>query len=231
MVSLKKEKLKISIFVDDSGVLCKNDDHFVYAGYIFLSDEDKNHAKRKFISLLSKIKKERRTTCELKASELPRKHKNALYNVMKNCESFHVYVPIKRVKPHILNSKRSITRFKDYALKRGIKEKMKQLIKSGLIDPSRVESIIINVDEQLTSTDGIYSFNESITEELLHGIYNFDYDKQFEPILFCNPKISTHFCDSSKNYLIQASDILANRVRASYAYNRIELRKIPNHKP
>ena len=47
---------KISIFIDDSGVFHSNHNYFVYAGFCFISDEDKISAKKRYRSLNTKIK-------------------------------------------------------------------------------------------------------------------------------------------------------------------------------
>ena len=83
---------KISIFIDDSGVFHSNHKYFVYAGFCFLSNEDKTAAKKKYRSLNSKIKKEKGIEGELKASTIEKKHKNALYKVLRNKISFSVTV-------------------------------------------------------------------------------------------------------------------------------------------
>lgn len=49
----------ITIYLDDSGVLDKNHPvpHFVYGGYVFLSLEEKEHAKRRYINVVKRLKK------------------------------------------------------------------------------------------------------------------------------------------------------------------------------
>ena len=44
-----------------------------------------------------------------------------------------------------------------------------------------------------------------------------------------NVTVDLRYCESNNNYLIQASDILANRIWASYATGNKELRNIGNH--
>ena len=86
------------------------------------------------------------------------------------------------------------------------------------------------IDQQHTSTDGYYTLSESISEELNHGIHNFNYGIFFAPLFKAPVKVSISFCDSSHNYLIQASDILANRIFTAYNYNLPKLTKdIPFH--
>src|SRR5690606_8345384 len=114
-------------------------------------------------------------------------------------------------------------------LKRAIKEKIIKLIKSGYVDPQKFVYLRIYIDEQLTATDGYYDLEGTIYEELVNGIINFDYNTFHTPILHGGAKIKIKFLDSKNNDLIQASDVLANRLRASFVYNNPELRRKPNH--
>ncbi len=66
-------------------------------------------------------------------------------------------------------------------------------------------------------------------EELRYGIVNFDYGIKHQHIFDANVKVNIEYCDSSCNYMIQASDILANRIWASYMTGNKDLRKIENH--
>ncbi len=86
------------------------------------------------------------------------------------------------------------------------------------------------MDEQATATDGFYSLKDSIFEELKKGIVNFDYGKFHEPLFTGKVKVNVSYCNSANNYLIQASDILANRLWTSFIKENKELRKIPNHR-
>jgi len=130
---------------------------------------------------------------------------------------------------YILSSSKSICRYKDYILKRTIKAKIKNLIDKGII--SRTEDICISIyiDEQLTATDGIYGLRETIKEELQYGIKNYNYDTFYPPLFAAQVDVQVEYCESKSNYMIQACDILANRIFASYKYDKPDLRKIPNH--
>ena len=222
---------ELYFFFDDSGVLHKNNpvQKFVYAGYVFTSREELDNAKRKYRSLVKNIQKALGTTDEIKSFGLTNKHKRALYNVLRNCESLSVVVDIGRVYDKILRSPKSICRFKDYIMKRVIKAKICKLIDQQKISPDAEISLKIFVDEQLTSTDGIYSLKETIKEEFQYGISNYDYGTFHNPIFNENVFVDVQYCDSKKNYMIQACDILANRIFSSYRDNKPNLRQIPNH--
>lgn len=222
---------EIFIFIDDSGVLHRNanDNIFVYAGYIFLSKKGKEAARNRYKELNKNIKQSISRNDELKGCNIENRHKRALFNVMRKEYSCHLKVDIDKIYDHILNNKNSIVRYKDYVLKLLIKKIISNFINNGMIDANKPLKLVISIDEQLTATDGIYDLKQSIHEELVYGIANFDYGKKFSPILYGGCDLTVSFCDSKNNYLVQASDILANRIFNSYRHNKPEWRKIKNH--
>lgn len=202
---------------------------FVYAGYVFESRETLDNAKREYRNLVKNIQRSLGRTDELKAFGLEAKHKRSLYNVLRQKESLGVIVDIEQIYESILESPRSICRYKDYILKRAIKSKVKCLIDQQVIDPSNDIFLDISIDEQLTATDGIYGLQESIKEELQFGINNYNYGMFHKPLFSANVYVQVKYCESRTNYMIQACDILANRIFCSYRSNKPELRKMPNH--
>lgn len=220
---------QLYFYIDDSGVLHTNEDYFIYAGYVFLNAEDKDIAKRKYKTLADNIGKKLKINNELKSAQLAPKHKRALYNVLKHEHSLCVCVHNKDVYDNIMNNKQSRHRYKDYILKRAIKQRIIKLIQLGYVNPQEFVSLKIHIDEQLTATDGYYDLESTIYEELVKGINNFDYNTFYPPILKGGAKIKIKFLDSKNDYLIQASDVLANRFRASYILHNPKLRRKPNH--
>ena len=222
---------KLYFFFDDSGVLHQNNptQKFVYAGYVFSSRKEMENAKRKYRSLAKNIQAKLGVTGELKAFGLDNKHKRALYNVLKDYESLSVVVDIGRIYDKILSSPKSICRYKDYILKRVIKKKIRDLIDQQKILPKDEITLRIFVDEQLTSTDGIYGLKETIKEELQYGIRNYDYGTFHNPLFSKEVFVEVQYCDSKSNYLIQACDILANRIFSSYRDNKPNLRQLSKH--
>ena len=222
---------ELYFFFDDSGTFHKNNPalKFIYAGYVFHSRAELDEAKRKYRKLVKDIQAKLKKQMELKASRLDNKHKRALYNVLKEYESLSVVVDISRIFDSILSSSKSICRYKDYILKRAIKKKIRDLIDRQKIFPNEEIRIYIFIDEQLTSTDGIYGLKETIKEEFQHGIRNYDYSTFHPPIFSEEVFVEVSYCNSKNNYMIQACDILANRIFASYRDNKPKLRQIPNH--
>lgn len=227
MVHISQE---VVFFFDDSGVLHKHEPsgYFVYAGYVFTDRKELESAKRKYIHANKTLKRALGRNDELKAANLESKHKRALFNSVKQYDSVAVVVDISRVYNHILADKKSICRYKDYILKRCVKNKLKNLITDGRISKDEDITISIFIDEQLTATNGYYDLRDSIKEELQFGIINFDYGIKHPHLFDSNVIVNIQYCDSSKNYLIQASDILANRIWTSYRTKKQSLRLIEN---
>lgn len=219
----------LNVFLDDSGVFSLgHNEYFVYAGYVFIGAEEKANANREYRTLSDKIRKEMNHSGELKAKHLVgTKHKRALVRVLKKYDNLACVVTIPSIRSSILNNKLSIHRYKDYALKIAIKRKLETLINAGYIDSTKETELNIFIDEQHTSTDGFYNLEESIREEFVNGIHNLDYGSYHPPLFTGNIKIKVKFCDSSCNYLIQASDILANRMHTSFNYDLPALRQLP----
>ena len=228
MIDISQE---VYFFFDDSGVLHRNESsgHFVYAGYVFTSRKELDIAKRKYINANKQIRRATQMNGELKASRLAAKHRRSLFNVLKQYQSISVEVNINKVYDHILANKKSICRYKDYILKRAVKSKLQDLIRQGVLNKDEDINIEICVDEQLTSTNGYYDLRDSIVEELQHGITNWDYGVTHQKVFNGRVTVSLKYCESKKNYLIQASDILANRIWHSYKESKPDLRSMPNH--
>ncbi|MCM0627478.1 DUF3800 domain-containing protein [Lysinibacillus sp. OL1_EC] len=219
----------IYIYLDDSGVFHRNDRYFVYGGYLFLDKKEKDTARRKYRKLSDQIKATIDGCVEVKSFGLAAKHRRALYNVMKPYESLSVCVNTRRINKDIMSEKKSIHRFKDYALKRCIKSKFMDLIRKGKIDPNEDVNLIICIDEQGTATNGYYDLKSSIYEEFIHGVHNFDYSVFHKPILYGNLMIDVSYKTSISDYLIQASDIIANTIWHSHTHSKHQLRNKTNH--
>ena len=222
---------KIHLFIDDSGRLDKNCKYFVYAGYCFIEDSSKNKAKSRYKKLVKEIAEKNNFDFELKASNLSnKKHKNALYKILSNEISFSVVVENEDIKKQeILQEKRTRQRFKDYSVRRIVKNLLECLINKGRIDPNEDMHLFVNIDQQGFATNGLYGLGDGIREECKCGISNFNYGMLFKPIVFGEFEVETKSCVSSNDFLIQAADILANRIWKSYILDEPSLRKIPNH--
>lgn len=208
------DEQSIFLFFDDSGVFHKNNQThiFVYAGYLFVGNKHKDEARQKYKRLSREIGKKAGIDGEVKAFKLKNKHKRALLRILNKYMRLAVIIDLSEVYDKIINDKRSRCRFKDYALKRLIKEAIKKLIENNEINPDKDVRIYLNVDEQSSSTNGVYDLGASVKEELQYGIQNFNYNTRYEPILHGDVKVILRYCQSENEYLIQAADILANTV-------------------
>lgn len=222
---------EVIFYFDDSGVFHRNanSDYFVYAGYVFTNKEEYKAAKRKYVDANKKIKKALGRTDELKACNIENKHKRALFNSVREFDSLAICVNISNIYDCILDNKKSICRYKDYVLKLGVKKQLTKFISEGTLKKNEDIHISIYIDEQLTATNGYYDLRESIVEELQFGIKNFDYGVVHKNVFNSKVKVDIYYCDSSHNYMVQASDILANRIWHSYKDGNVKLREIDNH--
>jgi hypothetical protein len=211
---------EVFIYLDDSGTLHDNaaGEVFVYAGYIFLSKREKDAALAKYRAAVRRLNKTPEK--EFKAYGARGKDKRYLVSMLKNYESFSCVVNKKRVYESIMSSKKSIHRYKDYCIKRAAKAKLIDLINRKKINPNSPIVLRFFIDNQPTSTDGIYNLRESIREELSTGIANFDYGTFHKPLFNSSVTVHTKFCDSRISPLIQASDMLANCIFTKYNYRQ-----------
>lgn len=138
-------------------------------------------------------------------------------------------VDINRVYDYILADKKSRCRYKDFVLKLCVKRRISEFVNRGIINPDDDLQVSIYIDQQLTATNGYYDLRDSVKEELQYGIVNFNYGIRHDNVINGEVRVSIQYCDSEKNYLIQASDILANRIWSSYRFNKPELRVINKH--
>ena len=91
-----------------------------------------------------------------------------------------------------------------------------------LIIPTEVNNILVFVDEHTTATDGLYELREGLLEEFKNGTFNFKYDKFFPPLFPQMNNVDVCYCNSEKQALIRASDIVANRVYYHSISNKLD---------
>lgn len=224
---------EIYIFVDDSGVFdIKNNKYFIYAGYVFVGTDSMRKYKTRYRNMVDRLKVslDLDPSVELKAANLEAKHKRALSNVMREAESFSVAVEISRVYESIMETKMNKQRYKDYILKLAIKKKLRKVLEKNSISTSEPIRVIIKIDEQPVSSSGQRELEGSIIKEFLYG--RFDGNGYHEPgILNSRSEISLDYMDSKNDYLVQASDILANKIWTGKNYKEDLLRdfNIDNH--
>lgn len=218
----KEEYQEIYINLDDSGKLTRKEKVSVYAGVVFLSKQEKDKFITQYRKIINEIKcsycKEIKEKCsnkckEIKNTNVKRSHKRRIMNYLKKYYSIALVINNSKVYNHIINDKASKGRYIDYTIRRLIKSTIEELIKNKKIDPYKNVRLIINIDEQSTKSNGYYNLKDGLTEELLHGISNFNYDIIYKKVLYGKLEIILSYQDSGKSYLVQAADLLAGTVR------------------
>ncbi len=220
----------IYINIDDSGKLVDNQKVAIYAGLVFTSKAEKDKFITQYRSIVEKMKckycnqnvsicKSNKDCPELKHNMLKPKHNRQLMNYIKRYSILCCVINNDKVYHNIKIDTASRGRFLDFSLKLLIKNTIKALIKERKINPNNPVKLIINIDEQTTKSNGYYGLKDGIIEELKHGIYNYNYSIQYQPILNNSLNVSLNYQKSEKSYLIQASDLIAGTVRRLYLNN------------
>lgn len=234
----------IYINMDDSGVLVKGkmgDPIFVYGGIIFLSKDEKDEFIRQYSALVKTIKskyckyfksdsnidtnfclthtqKNCKYICpELKSSLISPSDKRRFLNLIKNYYCSVAIVDNNKLYDSITKDKASKGRFKDYVVRRLVKEIISQLISENQIDPDNPVKLILNLDEQSTKSNGYYDLKSGIIEELQYGIINYNYGTFFNPIL-TNVEVEIYHQDSYNSLCVQAADLIVGEIR----HNRLQ---------
>lgn len=231
MQNKEEEQLQtIYVNIDDSGKLVNSEKVAIYAGLVFTSKYEKDKFITQYRSIINNIKckycskniincSTNKSCPELKHNMLKPKHNRQLMNYIKKYSIICCIINNEKVYSRIKDDKASRGRFLDYSLKILIKDTIKALIKVGKINPYKSVKLVINIDEQTTKTNGYYSLKDAILEELKYGIYNYNYNKIYEPIIYSNLEISLCYQKSDKSYLIQAADLIAGTIRRTYLNN------------
>lgn len=214
---------EIFIYLDDSGKLNSNDNVCVYGGLVFLSKKEKDKFLTQYRYIVNEIKckycslnVDCNNRCpEIKNINVKPNDKRRLLNYIRKYFIAAVIIKNEKVFRNIRDNKATRGRFVDYSLKRLIKEVIKNFVKKKLIDSKLPVKLIINIDQQTTKSNGYYDLKSGIFEELIYGIYNYNYDACFKPILFDQLILDVIYKDSKNDFIIQAADLIAGTIRKS----------------
>ena len=218
----KEEYQEVYINLDDSGKLTKKEKVSVYAGIVFLSKQEKDKFITQYRKIINEIKcsycGQTKGECtkkckEIKNTNIKKGHKRRIMNYISKYYTIALVINNTKVYDHIINNKASKGRYIDYTIRRLIKSTIEELIKDKKINPHKNVRLIINIDEQSTKSNGYYNLKDGLTEELLHGISNFNYDIKYKNILYGKLEIRLTYQDSGKSYLVQAADLIAGTTR------------------
>lgn len=211
---------EIYINMDDSGKLSLHENVCVYGGIIFLSKKDKDKFITQYRSIIKSIRCKycHQRTCnhicpEIKNTNILPNDKRRLMNYIKKYYIVALVINNNLVYKQILNNKGAKGRFIDYALRRVIKESIKNLIKNNEVNSYNNIKLIINIDEQSTKNNGYYNLKDGLFEELKHGITNYNYGGIISPIIHGEFNLSLRYQNSANSYVVQAADLLAGTIR------------------
>lgn len=224
--------MDLYIYSDESGVFdVKHNEIFVFGGLIFLSKADRDNAAHKYLNAEKaiRLKKEGFENKELKASMISNVEKGKLARSLNSINKFGVVVKQSKIYSTIFNDKKTKQRYLDFAYKIAIKRALENLISRDLMRTDDICHINFYIDEHTTATNGRYELREALEQELVHGTYNMDYSKFFQPLLNCKPDINLNLCDSATNTLVRAADIIANRLYHLAIMNDLDkIHSLPN---
>lgn len=219
-------KNEIFILMDDSGKLTKKENSCIYGGLFFYSSKEYMNFINKYKSVITSLKcrycKQEKEMCnknciEIKGtSKIKPEHKRQIFNLIKKENNYGVFIKNKKVFEPIMQNKASRGRFCDYAQKRIIKEIVLYSINNNLINPNKPLKLIIKIDECKTKSNGYYNLRNSIYEELVNGVINFDYSKIHKPLLNNELIVDANNYNSKYHYGIQSADIMANYLHREY---------------
>ena len=226
---MKNNKQKLYIYMDDSGKVNNNENSCVYGGLFFYDTNEISNFLNRYKSLIKKIKcnycKNNNNECnkdclEIKGTtKLKNSHRRWIYNLVKKQNNFGIFIMNKKIYSKIMDNKSSRGRFVDYAQKRIIKEIIMYSVKLGKIDINKELELYIKIDQAETKSNGYYNLEESIYEELVNGIINYDYSMVRVPILKSKLRVDVTYYNSKYNYGIQAADMIANYLHHQYELN------------
>ena len=227
--------MNIYVYSDESGIFDKiHNDIFVFGGIILLGSSEKEKWSHLYAHAEASMRSRKGVSkdYELKSSNITNTEKGKLYRSLNGCHKFSVTIIEQKVLDQIFRSKKDKQRYLDYAYKIAVKRAFESLIEIGYISPLSVESIFFNTDEHTTATNGKYELCQALETEFKNGTYNLTYDRFFPPIFPSVKSVSVNYCNSAKNLLVRAADVVANRIyHLSVAdnYDRIAQLQNMNH--
>ena len=219
----------IYIYMDDSGKISNHEEIAIFAGIVFSTNEEKSTFYNKYNSILKDVKcdycPQNTSVCDSKCIEikgngsLSNSDRRRFIQLSKQFKTFATVIFNRNIFPEIRNNASSKGRFIEYSQRRVIKSIVEHLINDNVIDPQQDLCININIDEMPTKSNGYYSLEDGIYEELAVGILNFDYGKQFPKVIYGNLKVKVVYKDSKYDLGIQMADIIANSIHRAFVFN------------
>lgn len=231
------DKQEIFILIDDSGKFNINEYSCIYGGLFFYCSKEYMNFINKYKSVVKSLRCKychKKDNCNKKCIEIKgttkikSSDKRRIFNLLKQQNNFGVFVNNHNIYSSIINSKPSRGRYIDYAQKRIIKEIILYSIINKKIDVSKPLYLYIKSDECSSKSNGYYNLKESIYEELVNGIINFDYSMIHKPILKSSLVIDYRTYNSAYHYGIQGADFIAHYLHGEYNNYLINGKDISN---
>ncbi len=219
-------KQELFILIDDSGKLNANENSCIYGGLFFNSSNEYMNFINKYKSIIKKMRCDycfkNKDNCnkeclEIKGTtKIKSSHTRQIFNLLKKAKNFGVFINNKKIYQNIISNKSARGRFIDYAQKRIVKEIIVYCIKEKLIDVNKPLSIYIKTDEYSSKSNGYYNLKDSIYEELVNGIINYDYSIMHKPLMNNTLEVKYTMYNSKYNYGIQSADFIAHFLHGEY---------------
>lgn len=215
---------EIFILMDDSGKLNKNENSCIFGGLFFYSSKEYMNFINKYKSIIKQIRCKycKNNNCdkncvEIKGtSKIEPSEKRRIFNLIKKQNNYGVFINNNKIYKSIIEDKSSRGRYLDYAQKRIIKEIILYSINNNFIDTTKPLNLYIKIDDAKTKSNGYYNLKDSIYEELVNGIINYDYSIVHQPLLKNKLNIDVRNYNSKYNYGIQSADIMAHYLHSEY---------------
>ena len=219
-------KNEIFILMDDSGKLNSNENSCIFGGLFFFSNNDYINYINKYKNVINSIKckycSQNKNNCnknciEIKGTtKINSKDSRRLLKINKKEYNYGVFINNKKIYDSIMQNKAARGRYIDYAQKRVIKEIILYAINNQKIDITKPVYLNIKIDDAKTKSNGYYNLKDSIYEELVNGIINYDYSTIHKPILKNGLKLKVENYNSKYNFGIQSADIISHYLHRKY---------------
>ena len=206
--------MNLYVYSDESGVFdYVHNDYFLFGGLICFGEKEKDKIARKYAHAEKTLREcgDYQNGIELKATNISNADKGRLFRSLNNVFKFCVLIKEKEIQRKVFENKKHKQRYLDYAYKIVLKKCFAQMISKKILNPAKVERIIINADEHSTATDGRYELRENLLCEFKSGTFNYTWETFYEPIFPKIQEVAVNYCDSKSVRLVRAADIIANR--------------------
>lgn len=223
-----------------------NNPKFYYSGLFFASREAKEIAEIKYLEWEKYVRCLKKSFSgfnyfafycknhkkELKGSNLKNNEKKLFFNLINSqwititwiadirkifeYNNRKILIKNQNKITNLWGNSKDILTYKQYAIKRIVKEGINKMILQNQINPNKKTLVKINIDYQNQSISNAYyqSLEEWVFKELIGAVNSLNNNALFKKD---NLKVKIQYLDSKENPLIRAADVFAN---ANYKMNQ-----------